>query len=84
VQALVITFTGSVPADFPSGPGVFISTDGAGDVAFTQGNVSGPTGWDILDVRFAYDVVSDTAYFGGWWEWEGTGQGQGAGGRGQD
>jgi hypothetical protein len=59
-----ITFTGNVPLDFPSGPGVFITLDSVGDVAFTQGNTSGPTGWDIVDVRFAYDAASDTAYFG--------------------
>lgn len=26
--------------------------------------VQSPTGWNINDVRFAYDLASDTGYFG--------------------
>jgi hypothetical protein len=53
------TFTGDVVVDFPIGPGVFQAVDAVGDVASNF-----PTGWDITDVRFAYDLASDTAYFG--------------------
>jgi hypothetical protein len=63
---LQITFTGDVVADFPSGPGVFIANDAPGDVAFPHDGVLDPTGWDIRDVRFAYDSGTDTAYFGEW------------------
>jgi hypothetical protein len=62
--AAAVTFTGNVPLDFPSGPGVFIATDGMGDVGFPSNGVFGPTGWDIHDVRFAYDAATDTAYLG--------------------
>ena len=57
--AFVPTFTGDVLADFPSiNPAVLIVSDAAGDV------VGGASGWDILDIRYAYDVATDTAYFG--------------------
>lgn len=63
-MGLVVNFTGDVVADFPSGSGVFIAADATNDVFFTNGGVLNPTGWNIHDVRFAYDAVSDTAYFG--------------------
>ena len=56
------TFTGSITVDFPGGtPGVLFATDLNGDVAL--GSVAA-TGWEVLDVRYAYDRASDTAYFG--------------------
>jgi hypothetical protein len=62
--------TGNVPADFPVGPGVQVVSDSVSDVYFVaSSNDLRPTGWDIHDVRFAYDRVTDTAYFGAWcWE----------------
>jgi hypothetical protein len=72
-QALQVQFTGRVDVDFPAGPGVFVATDGVNDVFFPHNavpsdpysaSVNDPTGWNIMDVRFAYDIASDTAYFG--------------------
>lgn len=45
-------------------PGIFIATDSINDVFFTHDGGLYPTGWDINDIRFAYDMVSDTGYFG--------------------
>jgi hypothetical protein len=53
--------------------GVFIATDSQTDIVFRHpplgdpygAQVSDPSGWNIYDVRFAYDAVLDTAYFGG-------------------
>lgn len=68
-----ITFTGLVTRDMPAGPGVFIATDGANDVFFPHllvptdpysPSVNDPTGFNLYDVRFAYDASTDTAYFG--------------------
>ena len=39
-------------------------TDSTSDTFFANNGVLGPTGWNIIDVRFAYDAVSDTGYFG--------------------
>ncbi len=63
-MGLVVNFTGNVVTDFPAGSGVFIAADATNDVFFTNGGVLNPTGWNIHDVRFAYDAASDTAYFG--------------------
>ena len=72
-QALQVQFTGRVDVDFPVGPGVFVATDATSDVSFPHPaspldpygpRVDDPTGWNINDVRFAYDSVTDTAYFG--------------------
>ncbi len=63
---LVITFTGNVTKDFPSGPGVFIATDLVGDAPFPHADgTTSPSGWDLADVRYSYDINTDTAYFGG-------------------
>ena len=60
VAAFVPPLTGNVPVDFPSTePGVVVAAGGG--VVLFQGNLSG---WIIYDVRFAYDTVSDTAFFG--------------------
>ncbi len=65
VAGLVITFTGNVTKDFPVGPGVFIATDFTGDTPFPHADGSmSPSGWDVTDIRYSYDVESDTAYFG--------------------
>lgn len=60
-----ITFTGNVPLDFSVTPpfnpeGVMIATDVKPPLTF----VSNKTGWDLVDIRFAYDAVTDTGYFG--------------------
>ena len=69
----LIQFTGRVDVDFPAGPGVFVATDGVNDVFFPHNmiptdpyspSVIDPTGCNIMDVRFAYDYDTDTAYFG--------------------
>ncbi len=69
----LIQFTGHVDVDFPAGPGVFVATDELNDVFFPHNSiptdpyspsVNDPTGWNIMDVRFAYDYDTDTAYFG--------------------
>ena len=59
-SGLVISFTGNVSKDFPpSNPAVFIVTD---NISITyNGN---PAGWQMSDVRYAYDFASDTAYCG--------------------
>ena len=44
--------------------GVLVVTDSIADAFFPAGGVLSPTGWNIVDIRFAYDAVSDTAYFG--------------------
>jgi hypothetical protein len=61
VTAAAITFTGDVVADFAaSDASVLIVTDSAAALTFNDG----PTGWDIVDVRYSYDSETDTAYFG--------------------
>ena len=63
VSGLVITFTGNVVNDFPAAnPGVFVTGPSTSTIEF-QGNRAG---WQIDDVRFAYDFASDTGYFGMW------------------
>ena len=59
-HSLQVSFTGNVINDFPStNPDVFISVD---QLLITyRGN---PSGWQMTDVRYAYDVGTDTAYFG--------------------
>ncbi len=73
VTGLQVTFSGHVPTDFPVGPGVFLALDLVSDVSFPYGTSNGPTGFDINDVRFAYDAGTDTGYFGedggGGWGW---------------
>ena len=73
VQALVVTFSGNVPSDFREGPGVLVASDATSDVFFTHAKnptdpyspiVNDQTGWNIYDVRFAYDGASDTAFVG--------------------
>ena len=60
VYGSVITFTGNVANDFPSSdPSVFIATDNI--VIDYNGS---PAGWQMTDVRYSYDLASDTAYFG--------------------
>lgn len=72
-EGLVVTFSGNVPFDFGDGPGVLVASDPTSDVFFTHASaptdpyspiVLDETGWNIYDVRFAYDNASDTAYFG--------------------
>ena len=59
--AFAPTFTGDVAVDFPIGnPGVFTALDPPNDVAVTGFS----TGWDISDIRFAYDAATDTGFFG--------------------
>ena len=58
--AVPIVFTGDVVNDFP---------DTRAGVVVTPGIVPGggrASGWSIVDVRFAYDADTDTAYFGAW------------------
>ncbi len=74
VQGRVINFTGVVPVDFDSRfSDVVVSVDPSSDVAFLHSanvldpyseSVNAPTGWNMIDVRFAYDSASDTAFFG--------------------
>jgi hypothetical protein len=64
--ARVITFTGDAEADFvKDADGVFVFADDFGpgvDVIVAAGLTQ--TGWDLKDVRFAYDLGTDTAFFG--------------------
>jgi hypothetical protein len=62
---LVIEFTtGNVVRDFPQGPGVYLASDPTNDLYFTHDDANHGSGWNLFDVRFAYDAASDTAYFG--------------------
>jgi hypothetical protein len=61
--------TGNVSLDFPrSEPGVLVIADTVFEVSVLDELTSTrrPTGWDIHDVRFAYDNVTDTMYIGAW------------------
>jgi hypothetical protein len=64
LPAAAITFTGNVANDF-TGPGIVIVSDGAPDVSVpgtaTTGTVSG---WDVTELRFAWNSVTDTLYVG--------------------
>ena len=61
VHGLAITFTGDVVADFPaSNPDVFVTGPSTTTIEF-EGNRGG---WQIDDVRYAYDFATDTAFFG--------------------
>jgi hypothetical protein len=44
--------------------GVFVATDSSSDVFFSHDATLDPTGWNIVDIRFAYDQATDTGYFG--------------------
>jgi hypothetical protein len=56
------TFTGFVENDFPADNlGVFVAVDPNPPILFLG---TAATGWDVVDIRFAYDAGSDTAYFG--------------------
>jgi len=63
-----ITFTGKVENDFPSpSPGVYVQPGTApGDVAQADWitKAGWTTGWNIKDIRFAYDPASDTLQVG--------------------
>jgi hypothetical protein len=66
VGATIITFTGDVPTDF-TGPGVLIIPDpsGIGDVGRPLNARPGiVSGWDMVDLRLAYDAAADTLYVG--------------------
>ena len=56
-----VTFTGNVPVDFPSDdPDLFLVVDTKFPITF----LGGPSGWNIVDVRFIYDHVEDVGYLG--------------------
>jgi hypothetical protein len=66
-SAVIITFTGDVTVDFdPStNPSVFVVTDSKPPITYTMSNGTVVrSGWDIVDIRYAYDLDSDTAFFG--------------------
>lgn len=59
--ASYISFTGDVTADFlADDPSVFVATDPNPPLTFNGGG----SGWNVVDVRFSYDELSDTAFFG--------------------
>jgi len=60
------SFTGDVEADF-TGPGVLVIPDpsGVGDVGLPLNASPGiVSGWDMVDLRLAYDAAADTLYVG--------------------
>lgn len=60
-QSTPITFTGNVPVDFPdTNPAVFVAVDEKFPITF----LGGLSGWNIVDIRYAYDKVTDTGYLG--------------------
>lgn len=67
VRADVITFTGSVTADF-AGSDSLLYTRAPGSVTdpdtVAPDGGPGPSGFDVIQVRFAYDIASDVGYFG--------------------
>jgi hypothetical protein len=67
-MAFVPTFTGNVETDFPAGPGVLIVADPGGQEISVTGQPGGGltpgSGWDIKDLRLAYDNVNDILYVG--------------------
>ena len=57
------TLQGDVAIDFLSGsPGVHIAVDPNPPLQFVGGGTD--SGWNIVDLRFAYDTATDTGYFG--------------------
>jgi hypothetical protein len=66
VGAAKVTFTGNVTVDF-TGPGVLTIPDpgGVGDVGLGAGAPPGTvSGWDMADLRLAYNATTDTLYVG--------------------
>lgn len=61
-QAVLITFTGDVEADFPEAS-LFPDRSGAGDVGLPAG-ITASVGWDFENVGIAYDPTSDTLFVG--------------------
>ncbi|HSM58538.1 MAG TPA: hypothetical protein VK879_20455, partial [Candidatus Sulfomarinibacteraceae bacterium] len=61
-QAVVITFTGDVEADFPESS-LYPDRSGAGDVGLPAG-ITADVGWDFENVGVAYDPTSDTLFVG--------------------
>ncbi|MFW5942943.1 MAG: hypothetical protein ACOCXI_14170 [Chloroflexota bacterium] len=61
-QAVAITFTGDVEADFPESS-LFPDRSGAGDVGLPEG-ITADVGWDFENVGVAYDPTSDTLFVG--------------------
>jgi len=58
------SLTGDVEVDF-AGPGVVIIPDPIGDVGFPSGAPEGTiSGWDMVDLRLAYQASTDTLYVG--------------------
>jgi hypothetical protein len=56
-----MTLTGNVPVDFPiADPKVFTHVDSKFPITF----LGGPSGWNIIDIRYVYDKVTDTGYLG--------------------
>ncbi len=72
-SARVITFTGNATTDFV-GTDVFMALDSTTDLQWVAGASIQQTGWNIHDIRYHYDVDTDTAFFGGF-GWEGYGEG---------
>jgi hypothetical protein len=63
--AFVPTFTGNAETDFPAVPGVLIIPDPGGQEIIVGGAPPGTiSGWDIKDLRLAYDNVNDILYVG--------------------
>jgi hypothetical protein len=66
VGAATPTFTGNVPTDF-TGPGILTIPDpgGVGDVGLPANKPNGTvSGWDMVDLRLAYNAATDTLYVG--------------------
>jgi hypothetical protein len=63
--SVVQPFTGNVENDFPEVPGngILVIVDPGGQDIGVQGTTR-DSGWDLKDLRLAYDNVSDTLYVG--------------------
>jgi len=62
-----VTFTGNVETDFPgTDPDMSICADPGGQDVFVPSHPSAPisSGWDIKDVRLAYNSATDILYVG--------------------
>ena len=61
-----VNFTGNVETDFPTGPGVWTCVDPGGkDVLVPNHTVANTSsGWDIKEVRLAYNSATDILYVG--------------------